>query len=131
MEAVSVDFWMYLIFNTTAALGQAGFFQTGFILALESVGQSHRVFCGIVIEFFFVSGEVLLTLLAWTLKSWRWTMAIPIIPLSLGLLAWPVCPESVRWLLAKGRTEEAEVIVLKMAKINKLENFDLNDHKII
>ena len=68
MEAVAVDFWMYLIFNTTAALGQAGAFQTGFILALESVGQSYRVFCGIVIEYFFVAGEVVLTLIAMGLR---------------------------------------------------------------
>ena len=93
---------MYLIFQTLTNLGQAGFFQTGFILILESVGQSHRVFCGIVIEFFFVTGEVVLTLLAMGLKSWRLTMGLPIIPISLILFSWPICPESIRWLLSKG-----------------------------
>ena len=93
---------MYLIFQTLTNLGQAGFFQTGFILILESVGQSHRVFCGIVIEFFFVTGEVVLTLLAMGLKSWRLTMGLPIIPISLILFSWPICPESIRWSLSKG-----------------------------
>ena len=42
MESLSVNFWMYLFFQTLGSLGQAGCFQTGFILALETVGKSHR-----------------------------------------------------------------------------------------
>ena len=98
-ECFSTSFWMYLFFQTLTNLGQAGFFQTGFILSLELVGQSHRVFCGIVIEFFFVIGEVLLTFVAWGVRSWRWIMAVIFIPVILPLLAWSRCPESVRWLL--------------------------------
>ena len=42
LESFSVNFWMYVFFQTLSSLGQAGFFQTGFILALETVGKSHR-----------------------------------------------------------------------------------------
>ena len=38
------------------------------MLAIETVGPSKRVFCGVVIEFFFVAGEVVLALLAWWLR---------------------------------------------------------------
>jgi OCT family organic cation transporter-like MFS transporter 4/5 len=123
------NFWLFLIFQTLVALGQAGVFLVGFILAVESVGKSKRVFCGIVIEFFFVAGEVVLTLTAMTLRSWRWILGSALIPLSLTLLAWPLLPESVRWLLAQGQDEEAERLVLKMAKVNKIPNFDLENHR--
>ena len=34
-ETFSNSFWMYLIFQTLTSLGQAGFFQTGFILGMN------------------------------------------------------------------------------------------------
>ncbi len=39
------------------------------MLAIEFVGRSKRVLCGIVIEYFFVVGELLLTLLAWHFRQ--------------------------------------------------------------
>jgi hypothetical protein len=39
------------------------------VLAIEFVGWSKRVLCGIVIEYFFVLGELLLTLLAWHFRQ--------------------------------------------------------------
>ena len=47
---------------------QVGLFQSCFVLGIEIVGQSKRVFCAIVIEFFFVGGELLLALVAWWLR---------------------------------------------------------------
>ena len=38
------------------------------MLAVELVGPRWRVFCGVVIEFFFVGGELLLAVLAWWLR---------------------------------------------------------------
>ena len=38
------------------------------MLAVELVGPRWRVFCGVVIEFFFVAGELLLAVLAWWLR---------------------------------------------------------------
>ena len=35
-ETFSNSFWMYLIFQTLTSLGQAGFFQTGFILGKKN-----------------------------------------------------------------------------------------------
>ena len=52
-------------------LPQVGVFQCCFVLAVELVGPSWRVFCGVVIEFFFVGGELLLAVLAWWLRYKR------------------------------------------------------------
>ena len=49
-------------------LSQVGVFQCCFVLAVELVGPSWRVFCGVVIEFFFVGGELILAVLAWWLR---------------------------------------------------------------
>lgn len=125
----SRNYWVFLVFNTLGALGQAGCFQTGFILALESVGKSHRVFCGIVIEYFFVGGEVVVTLLAMAFGSWQWLTAFPCIFLGLLIFSWPIVPESPRWLL-KMDPLKAEEAIMKMAKINKVPDIDLDIHRV-
>ena len=122
---------MYLVFQTLGTFGSSGCFQTGFILALESVGKSHRVMCGIIIEYFFVGGEILLTLIAMISHSWQWLTAFPSIFLGILLLTWPIVPESTRWLLTKGKNRQAEAAILTMAKVNKVgPDFDLDNHRI-
>ncbi len=128
--AFSTNYWMFLVFQFLAALGQAAAFQTAFILAVESVGKSKRVFCGIVIEYFFVVGEVTLTLMAYLFGNWRYIIGITLAPIIIFLFGWPLLPESVRWLVANRRDDEAEAVIAKMAKVNGVEGFDISAHKI-
>ena len=58
--AFSTNFLMFTILQFFTAMGKVGVFQTVFVLGIEIVGKSKRVFCGIVIEYFFVLGEILL-----------------------------------------------------------------------
>jgi len=71
----------------------------------------------------------LLTLIAMTFRSWKWLTAFPSIFLSLVLFSWPFVPESVRWLLSKGRNREAEELMLRMANTNKVPDINLEIHR--
>ena len=118
----------YLALSFMVAFGQAGVFQTAFILAVEAVGKDYRVFCGIIIEYFFVLGELLLALIAWLTRDWREILLIGMAPSAALLLYWPFLPESMRWNISKGKIEEAQKQMDKIAKFNKVDPVKLEDY---
>jgi len=108
----------YCVLMFITAMGQVGVFQCCFVLAVELVGPSWRVFCGVVIEFFFVGGELLLAVLAWWLREWRKLQLAAVAPGILFLSYFFLLPKSVRWLVQKGRHREAHAAIVKVAKGN-------------
>ena len=76
-----------------------------------------------------MAGELLLTYIAWQFRAWQWLTALPCIFLGLVVFVWPWCPESVRWLLQKGRHNEAEAQIIRMAKVNRKPDLNLDDHR--
>ncbi|XP_069192617.1 organic cation transporter protein isoform X2 [Procambarus clarkii] len=93
-------------------------FQTAFVLGMEFVGPSKRVMCGIIGEYFFALGEVLLGLIAWWLKDWRMIQLIISAPVSCFVFYWWFIPESPRWLHAQGRDQKVAALLEKAAKGN-------------
>jgi OCT family organic cation transporter-like MFS transporter 4/5 len=97
---------------------------TGFVLAMEMMGPSKRVFAGIVIEYFFAIGQVILVAFAYTNNilfesGWR-TLAIALVVPTMPFLSYFfLLPESPRWLLSKNRQDEAFEILQGVAKTNK------------
>lgn len=64
---------------------------------------------------------MVMTLLSFGLRSW-WKLQIAFAILSLPLATFYfIIPESPRWLLEKGKTNEAREVLLKIAKVNKTD----------
>jgi len=116
--AYSPDLVCFCVLMFITAMGQVGVFQCCFVLAVELVGPSWRVFCGVMIELFFVAGELLLALAAWWLRDWRNIQLIAVLPGVVFLSYFFLIPKSVRWLVQKGRYKEAEAAIVKFAKGN-------------
>ncbi|ESO84002.1 hypothetical protein LOTGIDRAFT_108526 [Lottia gigantea] len=119
--AFSPSVWVFFILRMLVGAANSGIFISTFIIGLELVGKSKRAFAGIVIEFFWVGGLFILLVLAYLLRSWDDLLlatALPILPL---VITFWFIPESTRWLVSKGRTKEAEKILRKAAKVNKVE----------
>ena len=62
------------------ACGTRGINVTGFVLGMEMMAQSKRTFAGIVIEYFFAIGQMILALLAFFIRDWRTLAWVSITP---------------------------------------------------
>ncbi|CAF2389953.1 unnamed protein product [Rotaria sp. Silwood2] len=124
-----LGFWSsYIIFTAARfllACSTRGISVSGFVLGSEIVGPSKRLLVGIVIEYFFAFGELFLLFFAYFIRSWRaltWTIALYTVPF---VFFYFILPESPRWLVSKGRFDDAEKVLRHIANQNK-RDFDQN-----
>merc|ERR1719300_33520 len=123
---------MFTVFQFFTAMGQVGVFQTVFVLGIELVGKSRRVFCGIVIEYFFVLGELFLAVVAWYYKDWRKIQLVTVAPGLIFITYYFLLPQSLRWLILKGKFSKARMELDKLCRGNKVElltDFELSQYK--
>ncbi|XP_029034446.1 solute carrier family 22 member 21-like isoform X1 [Osmia bicornis bicornis] len=121
IHSFSVNYWMFLAFEFIDATVAAGIYSAGFILGMEMAGVKGRVLASTIICCMFAVGEMLLGLIAMWLRSWRLILRMVYGPALLAIFLPFLIPESVRWLLAKGKHEKVESIYRKMARINGLQ----------
>ncbi|MCI4645238.1 MAG: sugar porter family MFS transporter [Hyphomonadaceae bacterium] len=72
----------------------------------------------------------------WGFDAWRWMFWIELLPATLFLVALMFIPESPRFLVVKGNTEQARGILSRISgaaradsKVNEIEHSLANDHK--
>lgn len=70
---------------------------------------------------FYTLGLILLSGIAYLVRDWRQLALVTSLPFCIYYFYWFFLPESPRWLLAKGRLEEALNILEKLAKVNGKE----------
>lgn len=78
-----ISYIIYAICRFLIAVGTRGINVTGFVLGMEIVGVSKRTFAGIVFEYFFALGQLVLVAFAYFIRDWRtlaWVTIIPTIP---------------------------------------------------
>ncbi|KPJ15840.1 Organic cation transporter protein [Papilio machaon] len=124
IRSFSTSYIMMLIFEFLEAGLGAGAYSTAFVLAMELVGPKGRVFGNTLINAVYVLGLMSLSGLSWWLQDWRLQIRIIYAPAFLGFTYLWILNESVRWLLSKGRQNEAVDILKKAMKMNKV---DLSD----
>ena len=99
-------------------------FMCAFVYSMELVGGLWSTLVSFGLEFSWALGYLTVPLLAWALPRWdnlQLGISVPTVVFAL-LLAWPgLLPESPRWLLVKGRREEAEEIIEQARRINRME----------
>lgn len=113
----------YLVFNIFVfinALGTAGIYPLAFIIGVEMVGRRKREVTGMILNYFYAIGEAFVALIAWLTKDWVHVQVIASAPAIVFISYYWFLPESVRWLLAKEKDKEAENIVCRVAKVNKV-----------
>lgn len=88
--------------------------------AIELLGQDKRVLTTAFLGIMLVIGGLSFAMLAKTFTYWRTFILVVYPPSLLFLLYIYLLPESIRWLLSKGRKEEAVEIIMKAAKTNNV-----------
>jgi len=119
-SAVSPNLWCYVAARFVTSCGGVGLFITCFVISMEFVGPKFRTICGVAIEIPFALGELYIVGLAYLIRDWRdYQLAIGL-PFFLFILYLIKIPESVRWLLTKGRRDEAKSVLSNIARVNNV-----------
>ncbi|XP_069357890.1 organic cation transporter protein-like [Maniola hyperantus] len=110
--------WFLITEILEAVVGGAAFMSC-YILVTELAGPQRRVIAGATMSTIYALGQVTLGLVAWGVPDWRPLTQIIYAPHLLIITYFWIISESVRWLMSKGRYEEAEAILKRVAIINK------------
>ncbi|XP_038050999.1 organic cation transporter protein-like [Patiria miniata] len=95
-----------------------GYNQVQFVMIMELFPSNCRTLAGSLNSMFWGFGIVTLTPIAYALRNWRHMQLAISAPCLLAIPLWPILDESARWLLSKGRTDDAQKILRKMARWN-------------
>ncbi|XP_045769128.1 organic cation transporter protein-like isoform X1 [Maniola jurtina] len=120
LKAFSVSYEMYVVVEFLETVAGASAFPAAYILTIELLGQDKRVLTTAFLGIMLVIGGLSFALLAKAFPYFRTFILVAYPPSLLFLSYIYFLPESIRWLLSKGRREEALEIVLKAAKMNNV-----------
>ncbi|XP_073507308.1 solute carrier family 22 member 4-like [Phyllobates terribilis] len=121
IQVFSTSWEMFAILFLIVGMGQISNYVAAFILGSEILGKSARIiFSTLGICIFFAIGYMILPLFAFFIRDWRTLLMALTIPGLLCVPLWWIIPESPQWLITQGRIEEAEAIIRKAAKQNKV-----------
>lgn len=118
IRSFSVNYAMYaaLQFAVTAVGG--GAFSAAYILATEIVGPKFRVRASATMSSFFALGQVLLGVIALLVHDWRHLSLVLFTPIFILVSYRWIITESHRWLLSKGKKDEAKATLQYAARLN-------------
>ncbi|XP_057254271.1 solute carrier family 22 member 13-like isoform X2 [Pezoporus wallicus] len=112
-------FYVYMAFRCVVGAVEAGIMIIALVLATEWVGVSHRSKAVLITHCCFAIGQMIVPGLGYGIRNWRLLQIAGSAPVfALFFYIW-VLPESARWLVIKGRIEEAKKVLQKAASINK------------
>ncbi|XP_023557970.1 solute carrier family 22 member 13 [Octodon degus] len=113
------SFELYMAFRFAVAIANAGCLLTTVALISEWVGPSWRTRTVAVMQAISAVGQMVLAGLAYGVPNWRFLQIAVSAPTFLLFFYFWLLPESTRWLLIRGKTEEAKQLVMKAASVNK------------
>ncbi|KAL1506268.1 hypothetical protein ABEB36_005662 [Hypothenemus hampei] len=121
LQVISPDYVTFVVLVFVNALGTAGVYPLAFILGVEMVGKNKREITGTVLNYFYAIGEALVALFAWIAQDWKGLQLIVSAPSIVFVGYYFIIPESVRWLMANEKNQRAKSVIMKAAKINKVQ----------
>ncbi|XP_050466688.1 organic cation transporter protein [Cataglyphis hispanica] len=121
LVAVAPEFISYVIFRLIVGSTTSGVFLVAYVIALEMVGPKKRLVAGVGVQLFFTTGYILTAGFAYFITNWRMLQIALTVPSIAFLLYWWFIPESARWLLTKGRLQEAKDLLQRASLENGVE----------
>ncbi|KAM7372923.1 hypothetical protein PAMP_007813 [Pampus punctatissimus] len=116
--AFAPNFPIYVILRFVVGTTISGVIMNAFVLGTEWTCTKRRMLAGIITDYAFGLGYMLLPGIAYLIRDWRkLQLAISAPGFLLIFYIW-VLPQSARWLLANDRREEAIALLRKAALVN-------------
>ncbi len=122
-SAFAPDFYTFAVCRAVVGFALAGVENAAFVAGLELVGPSKRTQAGIYCWFFETFGLFSAVALAFIFDGidWRRLQLIYTLPCAGFVGYFWLAPESARWLLQRGRNDEAKRVLEKMARVNGVD----------
>ncbi|KAI1242559.1 Solute carrier family 22 member 13, partial [Lamprotornis superbus] len=112
-------FYVFIAFRCVVGAAVSGIMITVVSLGTEWVGVSYRPKAVLIAHTAFAIGQMTVAGLSYGIRNWRLLEIVGSAPMfALFFFIW-VLPESARWLVTKGRIEEAKKLLQKAAATNK------------
>ncbi|GAB1861589.1 Solute carrier family 22 member 8 [Camponotus japonicus] len=89
-----------------------------YILSLELFPAQLRTLVALIMQISWSIGLILLAMLSYVIPDWRILQLAVSVPTAVTVLYIWIIPESPRWLLAKGKSTEADIAFERIAKYN-------------
>ncbi|XP_035825419.1 organic cation transporter protein [Aplysia californica] len=119
--AFAPGFAAFVTLRFFTGVGNVGIFTCCFVMGMELVGRKWRVLAGIAIQYYWCLGMFIVDIVAFAIRDWK-TLQLAMSCYAVCFLSvWWLVPESPRWLINKGRVEEARAIMERVAKANGKE----------
>ncbi|XP_027754604.1 solute carrier family 22 member 13-like [Empidonax traillii] len=112
-------FYVYMAFRCVVGASVSGITMTLLSLATEWIGVSSRPKAVLSSHCCFAIGQMILAGLSYGIRNWRLLEIAGSAPIFAFFFFIGVLPESARWLVTKGRMEEAKKLLQKAAATNK------------
>ncbi|XP_064019034.1 solute carrier family 22 member 13-like [Pogoniulus pusillus] len=112
-------FYVYMAFRCVVGASVSGITMTVLALATEWIGVSARPKAVLGSHCCFAIGQMILAGLSYGIRNWRLLQIAGSVPIFAFFFYFQVLPESARWLVTKGRIEEAKKVLQKAASFNK------------
>ncbi|KAJ6636137.1 Solute carrier family 22 member 5 [Pseudolycoriella hygida] len=120
LKSFASNYLMFLILQVFEGTLSTSPYIAVFILGMEFVGPSKRVMAGTLLSSTYCIGVMLLGAVAMYTEHFRHLLQVLYVMVLVLMVATYWMPESVRWLIQKGRNEEAVKIIRNAAKSNKV-----------
>uniref|UniRef100_UPI00358EACB6 solute carrier family 22 member 6-B-like n=1 Tax=Myxine glutinosa TaxID=7769 RepID=UPI00358EACB6 len=111
-------FLVYMLARFTDGMFVSGSLLNAHSLGLEWVTKEHRIYVNACMGLCYTFGQLMLVGIAYGIQDWRYLHLATSVPFAfLFLIAW-FHPESARWLILKGRLNDALKSLKHVARIN-------------
>ncbi|XP_062595358.1 organic cation transporter protein-like [Saccostrea cucullata] len=126
--AFSPNYTTLAILKFILGVLQQGMVMPNAVLGLELWPERIRFYCEALGLFFWTTGLVIMAPIAYLLRDYSWRyLQIALTCFSLfSLIQYWVQDESLRWLVANGKKKEADRVIRKVAKWNKISYEELS-----
>ncbi|KAM9187600.1 solute carrier family 22 member 14 [Dugong dugon] len=110
---------VYLFFRFSVSQAVAGYVIGSLSLVTEWLVGEHRARATVLSHCYFTAGTLFLSGLAYSLPHWRLLFLVGGAPVFAVIPYIWILPESPRWLMVRGKKEEAKQLLCRAASVNK------------
>ncbi|XP_033480753.1 solute carrier family 22 member 7-like [Epinephelus lanceolatus] len=118
LSAFSSSYMMFIIMRFFTGMSLSGISIISIVLNVEWFSIEHRTFAGVIISLDWTLGTWILVGIAYCINEWRRLIVAVTLPMIVSIITWRWLPESARWLLAKGKADEAHQYIMQCATMN-------------